>query len=312
MRKFLLWIAGLGALGLAVAFVVTDPAFLRLIHARNTQVQATPPDLANGKAMFNAGGCASCHAAPGQADRTRLGGGLALHSPFGTFHAPNISAHPRDGIGNWTPTDFVRAMREGVSPDGRHYYPSFPYTSYQRMTTRDLTDLFGYIRSLAAVEGRARDHELPFPFNIRRLLGGWKLLYLDGKPFMADAARDAAWNRGAYLVEGPGHCAECHSPRDPLGGIVSAKRFAGGPDPEGKGTVPNITPHKDGISGWTAGEMATFLKTGDTPGFVNVGGSMGSVIKNMAELPEADIQAMAAYLVSLKPIEGKPVAPAKK
>jgi mono/diheme cytochrome c family protein len=312
MRKFLLWIAALGVAGLAGAYVVTDPAFLRLVHGRSTAIAAAAPDLVNGKTMFDAGGCASCHAVPGQADRTKVSGGLALHSPFGTFHVPNITPHPRDGIGNWTPADFVRAMREGVSPDGRHYYPSFPYTSYQRMATKDLTDLFGYIKSLAAVEGQAKAHELPFPFNIRRLLGGWKLLNLDGKPFTPDPARDVAWNRGAYLVEGPGHCAECHSPRDALGGIVTAKRFAGGPDPEGKGTVPNITPHKDGISGWTSGEMASFLKTGDTPGFVNVGGSMGSVIKNTAQLSDADRAAMAAYLVSLKPVAGKPVAPAKK
>lgn len=311
MRKFLLWIIALGIVGLAGAYVVTDPAFLRLVHGRATEIATGAPDLVNGKTMFDAGGCASCHAAPGQPDRTKLSGGLALHSPFGTFHVPNISSHPRDGIGGWTPVDFVRAMREGVSPDGRHYYPSFPYTSYQRMATKDLTDLFGYIKSLAAVEGQARAHELPFPFNIRRLLGGWKLLNLDGKPFTPDPSRDVAWNRGAYLVEGPGHCAECHSPRDALGGIVTARRMAGGPDPEGKGTVPNITPHQDGISGWTSGEMASFLKTGDTPGFVNVGGSMGSVIKNTAHLSDADRAAMAAYLVSLKPIAGKPVA-AKK
>jgi mono/diheme cytochrome c family protein len=179
------------------------------------------------------------------------------------------------------------------------------------MGGKDLADLFAFIRSLAPVEGRAPAHEIGFPFNIRRSLGGWKLLHLDGRLQQAVAGKSAEWNRGAYLVEGPGHCAECHSPRNPLGGIVTAKRFGGGPDPEGKGTVPNITPHKDGIGAWTREEHALFLKTGETPGFLTVGGSMGAVIKNMAELSDADRLAMGEFLANLPPVAGKPVA-AKK
>lgn len=304
MRTLIFRLAILVVLGLAAAYAGSEPFFQRLVLGSSPSAPGGAPDLANGRTMFFAGGCASCHATPGQGDKLRLGGGLALHSPFGTFYAPNLSPHPRDGIGSWTADQFIVAMREGISPDGRHYYPSFPYTSYQRMGGKDLADLFGFLRSLPPVEGKAREHDVPFPFNIRRLLAGWKILHLDGKPFQPVAGKDAEWNRGAYLVEGPGHCAECHSPRNLVGGIESAKRFAGGPDPEdAKKTVPNITPHKEGLSGWSKGEMAEFLKTGETPGYTQAGGSMKSVIQNMGELSVSDRQAMAAYLVSLTPLE---------
>ncbi|MCA0399582.1 MAG: cytochrome c [Proteobacteria bacterium] len=302
MAKWIGRLAALAILGLAGFWLVTEPAVQRLWFA-SAPAASGEIDLANGRTMFFAGGCASCHATPGQGDRLKLGGGLAMHSPFGTFHTPNISPHPRDGIGAWSVESFVTAMREGVSPDGRHYYPAFPYSSYQRMKAKDLADMFAFIKTLPPVEGRARDHEVGFPFNIRRLLGGWKLLHLDGRLFAADPTKDAEWNRGAYLVEGAGHCAECHSPRNPLGGIVTARRYAGGMDPEGKSFVPNITPHKDGLGGWSKGQMADFLKTGETPGFTSAGGSMASVIKNMAELPDADRAAMARYLVELAPLE---------
>jgi mono/diheme cytochrome c family protein len=196
---------------------------------------------------FHAGGCASCHATPNQDDKLRLGGGYALHSPFGTFYVPNLSPHPRDGIGGWTDAQFLRAMKAGVSPDGRHYYPSFPYTSYQRMTAEDARDLLAYIKTLEPVEGRARDHDLPFPFNVRRGLGLWTLAFLDGETFRPDPARSAAVNRGAYLTQGLGHCAECHSGRTALGNIAEERRYAGGPNPEGRGWVPNITPHETGL-----------------------------------------------------------------
>lgn len=308
--KFFTRVTVTAGFAMASALLVTDPAFHRALFGQNPGLPGATPDLANGRTLFNVGGCASCHAVPGQEDRLKLGGGLAMPSPFGTFYAPNISPDPKDGLGNWSVSDFVRAMREGVSPEGRHYFPAFPYTSYQRMGAKDLADLFGYLKTLVPVAGRVREHEVPFPFNVRRLVGGWKLLNLDGRLFVPDPKRDAAWNRGAFLVEGLGHCAECHSPRDPLGGIITAKRFAGGPDPEGKSRVPNITPHADGIAGWSQGDMAIFLKTGETPGFYSTGGSMKSVIRNTAELSDADRAAMAAYLVSLPPIAGK--APPKK
>jgi len=296
--------AGLVLLGLGL--FITSPTGLALIKGGRASVHVGAPDLANGKLMFAAGGCSSCHATENQPDKTRLGGGHALKSEFGTFHVPNISPHPRDGIGAWTGEQFLAAMREGVSPAGTHYYPSFPYASYQRMTPKDVADLFAYIQTLPPVEGKIRGHEIRFPFNIRLALGGWKLLFADQRQFEPDPSRSAAWNRGKYLVEGPGHCAECHSPRNALGGIVADKRFGGGPDPEGKGYVPNITPHATGIGDWSKKDIAYLLESGFTPEYDSVGGSMTPVVGNTSQLPAEDRAAMAEYIATLPPVEGRP------
>jgi len=265
---------------------------------------ARVPDLANGQVMFNAGGCASCHAVPDQPDRLRLGGGVAIKSPFGTFYAPNISSDPTDGIGRWSDAEFVNAVMHGVSPDGRHYFPAFPYTSYQHARREDVLDLFAYLKTLPAVAGKVRDHDVHFPFNIRRNVGIWKFLFLDGKPFVADSAKSPQWNRGAYLVNSFGHCAECHSPRNALGGIIAGQRFAGGPNPEGEGWVPNIT--QKGLREWSAKDIAYFLKTGELPDGDSVGGAMTRVIKNTSQLPDDDLAAMADYLKSLPAVDGPP------
>jgi mono/diheme cytochrome c family protein len=268
---------------------------------------ATPPNLANGLATFNAGGCSSCHAVPGQPDRLRLGGGLAIPSPFGTFYAPNISPDPVDGIGRWTEAQFVDAVTKGVSPTGTHYFPAFPYTSYAHARVEDVRDLFAYLKTLAPVPGKVRDHDVPFPFNIRRNVGIWKLLFMDGKPFVPEAARSVQWNRGAYLVNSLGHCAECHSPRNFLGGIIAAQRFAGGPDPEGEGWVPNIT--RKGIDDWSAKDIVYFLETGQTPDGDAAGGAMARVIRNTSQLSPGDRAAIAEYIVSLPPVDGPPRPP---
>ena len=257
------------------------------------------PDLANGKIMFHAGGCASCHAVPKQEDKTRLGGRLALGSPFGTFYVPNISSDRTDGIGAWTEAQFVTAMVKGTSPTGEHLFPAFPYTSYQRMSLGDIRDLFAYLKTLPAVTGKVRDHALPFPFNIRRTLGLWKLLFLDGRPFAPDPSQTAQWNRGAYLINAPGHCAECHSPRNMLGAIKRNQRFTGGPSPDGQGGVPNITQQK--LKNWTVKDIADTLTTGMTADADFVGGSMAEVVRNAAQLSEADREAMATYIKALPP-----------
>lgn len=261
-------------------------------------------DLANGETMFHVGGCASCHATPGQDDKTRLGGGLALKTGFGTFRAPNISPDRQHGIGAWTEVEFANAMLRGIGRGGEHLYPAFPYTSYQRMALVDVRDLFAFIMTLPHDDTPSASHEVPFPFNVRRGLGLWKLLYLDGRTFVPDPTRDAQLNRGAYLVEGPGHCAECHSPRDILGGIAADRRFAGGPDPEGKGWVPNITPHEDGNASWSANDIAYLLESGFTPDFDSVGSSMADVVANTGKISAEDRMAMAAYLKSLPPRPG--------
>lgn len=259
-------------------------------------------DLGNGKTLFEAGGCASCHAVPNQPDRNRLGGGLALHSPFGTFYAPNISSDPRDGIGGWTEAQFVTALNKGTSPDGRHYYPAFPYPSYQSIRLDDLRDLFGYLKTLPPVQGKIRDHDLAFPFTIRRGLGLWKLLFLSPKSFAPDPGQSAIWNRGAYLVNGPGHCAECHSPRNLAGAVIASQRFAGGPNPGGRGWVPNIT--QSGLKDWSDKDIAYLLETGQTPDGDSVGSTMTEVVRNTAQLSAQDRTAIATYIKSLPPVEG--------
>ena len=303
-RKLLLIALAAAVVGAIVFWIVTIPATVPA-----SALGAHTPNAANGKEMFYAGGCASCHATPGQDDKTKLGGGLGLKSPFGTFYVPNISPDPTEGIGKWSEADFITAMQKGTSPDGRHYFPAFPYTSYQRMRVEDVRDLFAHIKTLPAVQGKVRDHDVPFPFNMRRTLGGWKFLFLDGKPFQSDSSKPEAWNRGAYLVNGPGHCAECHSPRNPLGGIVAAQRFAGGPNPEGEGWVPNITQH--GLRDYSDKDIAYLLETGHTPEGDSVGGSMIPVIRNTSQLSEESRAAMAAYIKSLPAVEG-PKKPEKK
>jgi mono/diheme cytochrome c family protein len=298
VRRFLLALLAVVVLGAAAFWVVTIPA--------SVSADALPPhapDLENGRIMFYAGGCSSCHATPNQEDKTRLGGGMALKTIFGTFYPPNISSNAQDGIGAWTEANFVTAMWKGTSPGGKHYYPAFPYASYQHMRMEDVRDLFAYLKTLPPVEGKPRDHELPFYLKIRRLLGGWKFLYLDGRQFEPDPAKSTEVNRGAYLVNGPGHCAECHSPRNLLGAVIASERFAGGPDPEGgDGWVPNITPA--GIGDYSQRDIERILETGDMPNGDSVGGPMAAVVSETPKLSAEDLGAIAAYLKSLPPIQG--------
>jgi mono/diheme cytochrome c family protein len=268
MKRLLAGLAGFTLLGALAGLFVTAPQPLS-----PTERAQRPGDPARGARLFHAGGCASCHAPKGAKGDARLalGGGAPLVTPFGTFQPPNISPGP-DGIGNWSLAEFDNAMRRGISPDGRHYYPAFPYTSYARMTPGDIADLFAYLTRLPAIAGKPAAGDIPFPFNIRRGIGLWKLLYLDPAPIVAlPANAPADVKAGQYLVEGPGHCGECHSPRDQFGGPDHARWLAGAPDPEGKGRIPNITPGK---LAWSAAEIADYLKTGFTPDYDSVGGTM--------------------------------------
>ncbi len=300
-RKLCVLVIAAVVAGLGAFWFITIPA---VVSAE--ALPAYTPNVANGEVVFNAGGCTSCHGVAGE-PRTMLGGGLALRSPFGTFYVPNISPHKVNGIGNWTEANFVTAMTKGTSPEGTHYFPAFPYASYEHATTQDIRDLFAYLKTLPPLSGRPRPHEIEFPYNIRRLVGGWKFLFMDNKPFTPDPKQSAEWNRGAYLVNALGHCAECHSPRNFLGGIVSSQRFAGGPNPEGKGWVPNIT--QKGLKDWSDKDIAYFLKTGELPDGDTAGGLMVPVIKNTSQLSDADRVAIATYLKSLPPVDGPPRPP---
>ncbi|MBW9056386.1 c-type cytochrome [Rhizobium mesosinicum] len=259
----------------------------------------TAGDAAKGQLVFLAADCSSCHATPGQPDKLNLGGGLALASPFGTFRPPNISPDPVDGIGSWSVADLANALISGVSPRGEHYYPAFPYPSYTGMSLDDVRDLYAYLRTLPPVAGRPPPHELPLLFRLRRALALWKLLFFDEGKSEAVINGDTTHDRGGYLVETLGHCADCHSTRNKLGAIKPSTRFAGGPDPEGTGYVPNITPSR--IGGWSETQIATMLSTGETPDHGRVGSSMADVVANTAQLPQADRDAIAYYVKSLPP-----------
>jgi mono/diheme cytochrome c family protein len=297
------WLKGLGALmalgvvGVGVFLVVTAPERQPAEHWANLG----EPDLENGRRIFFAGGCVSCHAPAGAEGDARLvlSGGAPLKSPFGTFHAPNISPDPEAGIGNWTLAEFGDAMTRGTGRDGEHLYPSFPYNSYSRMSAKDINDLFGFLKTLPESDTVAPPHELPFPFNIRLALGGWKFLFFSDAPRVALVNADEKLKHGQYLVEGPGHCGECHTPRNALGGFENGRWLAGGPNPEGEGTIPNITPGSRSMGSWSEGDIAGYLETGFTPDYDSVGGSMVEVQKNMAELPAADREAIAAYLKAI-------------
>jgi mono/diheme cytochrome c family protein len=261
-------------------------------------------DPVNGERIFYAGGCTSCHAAP-QAkgdDKLRLAGGLRLATDFGTFVVPNISPDPEDGIGGWSTSDFVDAVMAGVSPSGAHYYPAFPYTSYARMRVEDVIDLKAFMDRLPPVAGRAGEHDLAFPFTIRRGVGLWKRLYLKPAPVMAVDPSDAVLMRGRYLVEGPGHCGECHTARNAIGGLRLGHWLAGAENPEGRGRIPNITPSEEGIGGWSEAEIVSLLGTGFTPEFDSVGGRMAAVVENLSHLPEEDLAAIASYLKAVQPL----------
>ena len=286
--------AGLAALGGAAFWGLTMPATVDA-----ASLPAHDVDLINGARIFHAGGCSSCHAAPGAKgeDKNSLGGGLELNTDFGIFRVPNISPDPETGIGGWSDAEFVNAMMNGVSPEGEHLYPAFPYTSYARMTVEDVLDLHAHIKTLPAVRNAVADHSLGFPFSVRRGLGLWKLVYLkDGPAVALPADAPEAVRRGQYLVEGPGHCGECHTIRDFGGGTDYGRWLAGAPNPDGEGTIPNITGGPGGIGDWSAEDIAYSLESGFMPDFDSFGGSMVAVQENMALLPPEDRAAIAAYL----------------
>lgn len=253
-------------------------------------------DAARGEAVFTAAGCASCHSAPEAAGEAKLvlAGGQRFPSEFGTFVAPNISPSEA-GIGGWSLTDFASAVQNGVSPEGQHYYPAFPYTAYALMEDRDVADLWAYMQTLPADPTATQTHEVGFPFNIRRSLGGWKFLYAD-KGWVIEDVASPELERGRYLVEALAHCGECHTPRTALGGLDRDAWLGGAPNPSGRGTIPALVP---GELTWDATEIAYYLETGFTPDFDSAGGHMVAVIENFAKLPAEDRQAVAAYLKAL-------------
>lgn len=296
MRRIGLLVLSAVLLGSAVFWQVTMPARLG-----ETALEGLTGDAARGQAVFTAAGCASCHMAPGAGDEAELilAGGQAFASDFGTFYAPNISPDAVAGIGGWSALDLANALWRGVSPEGAHYYPALPYWSYSRMTGQDLVDLYAYLQSLPADATASRAHEVGFPFNIRRLLGGWKFLNM-APDFVVQGDLTEVESRGRYIAEALAHCGECHTPRNAIGGLDTSRWLAGAPTADGKGKVPNITP---AALKWSEDEIVEYLTSGFTPEFDSVGGHMAHVVDNMARLPESDRRAIAAYLKKVPPVQ---------
>ena len=250
------------------------------------------PDAENGALVFTAAGCASCHKAPETDDPSVLAGGRAFVTDFGTFHAPNISTDPDAGIGGWTDAQIASAIVKGTSPDGAHYFPAFPYTAYGHMQMQDVADLIAHLRSLPADPTPSQPHDVSFPFNIRASLGGWKLLFAQSD-WVVDGDLTEAQERGRMLVEGLGHCGECHTPRNALGGLKRGEWLAGAPLQGEEGRTPSL---RVPDLAWSEGDIVSYLKTGLTPEYDSAGGEMVEVIKNTSQLPDSDLQAIAAYL----------------
>ena len=288
----------LALIGGGVFWVLTRPASLPAETL--AALRARPGDAVHGEQVFWTAGCASCHAAPGIAatapveDRLILAGGRAFATPFGTFHAPNISPDPVEGIGGWSLEQFATAVMLGVSPDGAHYYPAFPYTTYTHATPDDIADLWAFWQGLPADTTPSRAHDVGFPFSMRRGLGLWKLLNFN-RDFVMPETSDAELARGRYLVEALGHCGECHTPRDALGGLDRSRWLQGAPNLVGEGRIPSLPPQ-----GWTAFDVATYLETGFTPEFDTAGGEMADVVANISRIAAPDRAAIAAYLMALR------------
>ena len=259
-------------------------------------------DAKRGLYLSKAAGCLGCHTE--EKDNAQpYAGGRALKTPFGTFYGPNITPHVEAGIGRWSEQDFIRAMREGRRPDGAHYFPSFPYPSFTQISDPDLGDLWAYLRSLPQSDRKSTPHDLRFPFGWRWLMWGWKLLFFKPGPFAGDPARSAVVNRGAYLTNALGHCGECHTPRNFLGG-PNRNRHLAGAEVEGA-DAPNLTPAR--LKGKTDAEVKDFLQTAMTPDGDVAAESMAEVVRNTtSQLTAEDLDALIVYLRSLPPLPDAP------
>jgi len=259
-------------------------------------------DPKRGEYLAKAGGCLGCHTEARQG-ALPYAGGRALRTPFGVFYGPNITPHAQAGLGKWGEADFMRAMQEGRRPDGAHYFPAFPYTSFTKTNDADLRDLWAYLRSLKPSDRASRPHELKLLYRWRFLVGLWKWLYFMPGHFRPEPQRPGALNRGAYLVQALGHCGECHTPRNFLGGPKKDRRLAGGRLPEGR--VPNLTPTR--LKRWNDEQLKEYLRSGVTPEGDPPADTMYEVIRNTtSQLTTQDLDALVAYLRSLPPLPEEP------
>ena len=257
-------------------------------------------DAVRGAYLVRVGGCLACHTAP---DGAALAGGRVLKTPFGDFVSPNITPHRQNGIGGWSEADLVRALRHGERPDGASYYPVFPYTSYSGLRLQDIKDIFAHLMANPARANIVAGHDLHWPFSWRFLMVIWKWLFFEPRVLFEDAAKTAAWNRGAYLVQALAHCGECHTRRNWFGAADRTLVLAGtATGPDGR-SVPNITPDPEtGIGGWNKADVVELLESGLKPDYDNVQGGMAEAIElGLKFLTPADRGAIAEYLLALPP-----------
>lgn len=278
-------------------FVATAATLLAAVN-----VPAQEDLVKRGEYLIYAGGCITCHTEEHD-DAVPLAGGRAMESPFGTFYSPNITPDPETGIGKWIEDDFVNAFWNGVNPEGKHYYPSFPYTSYTGVSREDLVAMMAYLMSLEPTRKKNREHDLAWYMSNRLAAGTWKNLYFKPARFMPDDTKDEQWNRGAYLARHLGHCGECHTPRNEFGVLQTDQEYAGGQLGDEK--IPNITQHRvDGIGRWSVSDIEYFLDIGMLPDGDFAGSSMVAVIEDStSKLTREDRLAIAAYLKSVPPRE---------
>jgi mono/diheme cytochrome c family protein len=263
-----------------------------------------PANIANGEVLYNAGGCKACHKpdpAIAGLDANLPSGGAPLKTPIGVLYPPNITPDAETGIGKWADLQFVNAVQRGIADNGQHLIPAFPYTSYAAMRVEDVLDVKAYLMTLKPVASEKRSAEIPVPFILRRGIGLWKWIGLDTTQWQPDPSQSESWNRGSYLVNGPGHCGECHTPRNLAMARDSSRFLMGGPHPEGVGKVPSLHGLIERARYKDKNDLVLAFQNGESFGYEHMAsGGMGQVQTNLSKLPQADVEAIAEYVLSLK------------
>jgi mono/diheme cytochrome c family protein len=292
-KKLIIAVVALGCLGLAgFGMLAWRPAMAPVVPPAAGSF--APELIAKGEALAGGGYCAACHTAKGG---QTFAGGYAMATPFGVIYSTNITPDPETGIGTWSEAAFARAMHEGISRDGKHLLPVFSYDHFTKLSDEDVQALYAYFMTLAPVHAPARPNGIPFPFNIRYLQAGWKLLFFRSGRFEPDAEKSAEWNRGAYLALGLSHCGACHTPRNLLGAEKSGDAYGGAVIDNW--VAPPLTAANPAPAPWTREELYDYLRTGTSVLHGTAAGPMSPVVQGLAALPDTDVRAIATYFADV-------------